>query len=81
MGPITDAPRIVSHGSYWSDFRNISDSLSVLTNPIEQNPSWEDNSHSASQEISNLPFNQKVHYHVHKSSPSQMNPVHILILC
>jgi len=48
---------------------------------MEQNPSWEANSHSAFQELSCLLWNLKVHYHVHNSLPliltlSQMHPFH-----
>jgi hypothetical protein len=46
---------------------------------MQQNPCWEINSNSASQEISRNLWNSKVYYHVHKIPPlvpimSQMHP-------
>jgi len=32
---------------------------------MEQSPTWESNTHSASQEIPRLLRNPKIHYHVH----------------
>ena len=54
----------------------------LLTYSMVQSPSWEANWFAASQEISHISRNPKVHYRTHKrpppiSIPGQPNPVHI----
>jgi hypothetical protein len=59
-------------------FPNITD---WLTDPMQQNSSWEADSHSANQEIPGIIRSPTVHYRVHNSPPlvpmlCQMNPIH-----
>jgi hypothetical protein len=55
------------------------------TNYMEQSPSWEADSSTASQEIPCLVWKSYAHYHVQKCLPldpiqSNMNPVHALFI-
>ena len=58
------------------------DIIRLLTYSMVQNPSWEANWFAASQEITRILWNPKVHYRTHKRPPPvpilcQPNPVHI----
>jgi len=58
-----------------------SDLLLTYSYLMEQNPSWEANRFSASQEIPHILWNPKVHYCIRKFRPpvpilSHLDPVH-----
>ena len=66
-----------SHYKMWSSHNN-----TILTYSLVQSPSWEANWFAASQEITRISWNTKVHYRAHKCPPpvsilGQPNPVHI----
>ena len=77
MFTIFEKIRISFLRSFWENL----DLTYLLTYSTEQNPSWEANRVSASQEIPRILWNPKVHYRIHKWPPpvpitSQLDPVH-----
>ena len=77
MFTIFEKIRISFLRSFWENL----DLTYLLTYSTEQNPSWEANRVSASQEIPRILWNSKVHYRIRKCpSPvcilSQINPAH-----
>ena len=74
----------VTHPHTWRTYSSYTYLLTyLLTNSMEQSPSWEANQFTASQEIPRILWNPKVLYRVYKCplpDPilSQINPVHAL---
>jgi hypothetical protein len=49
-------------------------SIEIVTNSIQQSPSWKSDNSSASQNITSISGNSKVHCHVHRKSTSGLHP-------
>ena len=69
------------YGSYTQQYTDSHNKSIYIANAMEQSPSWEANTYSASQEISCILWNPKIHNRNYKRpSPApvlgQINPVH-----
>jgi hypothetical protein len=69
------------NGSRFCTYSAALKTISYLTNYMRQNPSWEADRFSASQEISRIVWNPEIQYRIYKSPQpvpilTQENPVH-----